>query len=171
MSTTGGESRRKAPKLCDFELLLRDTKGTVIDLHSRAQDVTMGGFRAETRVLLREGQDTGFEMILDHKQAVSGRARVVWVAIDSRGVYVVGFKIRRISWRDSRRLRAAISESAYDFVQLARNLFRTIYWIVVAIALHNITYHQPVTLSMITSLTPVAVALAVAAWAMLTLLR
>lgn len=167
------ESRRRSPRvLTHFDLELRERRGgPPLDAHGRAYDVSVGGFRGETRAAVVEGQSVSFQLDIEAGEPAHGEARVVWVAADSRGLTSFGAQITRMAWRDRRRLRAAISGRSYDFVALARRLFWTLYWIVVAVGAHNIINHQPLTLTVMGELIPVFVALVAAAASALYLLR
>jgi hypothetical protein len=168
VSSAGKRKRNRA--LADYELVLHKTDGEPLDAYARAHDVSSGGFRAETRSPLAEGQEVAFDLVLDEGDVVRGRARVTWVAANSRGSFSAGTKITRLSWKDGRRLRGALAEQGYDFVQLARKMAWALYWIIVAVGVHNLLFHQALTLAVMGKLIPVIVALIVAGWAILTLL-
>ncbi len=156
--------------LTELDLVLLDARGEPLDPHAQALDITVAGFRAETRLELQKGQTIHFELVLEDRERVRGRARVVWVNPDGRGFYSAGAKITRLSWRDRGRLRRQVAGPSYDFGALARRMFWACYWIVIAVGAHNIINHQPLTRELIFKLSPIALALGVAGWAMLELL-
>ena len=168
MSSSG--RRRRGRETSDYELVLHQSNGDTLDSYARAHDVSSSGFRVETRSALTEGQEVAFEMVMDSGDVVRGRARVTWVAANSRGTFSTGVKVTKLSWKDGRRLRGALAEEGYDFVQLARNMAWALYWIVIAVGLHNLLFHQSLTLNVLGRLIPVIGALVVAGWAILTLL-
>jgi len=161
--------RGQARFLTELDLVIMDAGGGVLDHHAQALDITPAGFRAETRIELKKGQTLDFELLLEGGERVRGRARVVWVTPDGRGCSA-GAKITRLSWKDRGKLRRQVAGPSYDFGALARKTFWAAYWIVIAVAAHNIINHQPLTRMLIFKLTPIALALAVAGWAMLELL-
>lgn len=168
--TPSANQRGQARFLTELDLVLLDARGGVLDDHAQALDITPAGFRAESRVVMEKGQTLHFELILEGGERVRGRAKVVWVNADGRGFYSAGAKITRLSWRDRGRLRRQVAGPSYDFGALARKMFWTAYWIVIAVGAQNVIRHQPVTRELIWTLSPIALALAVAGWAMLQLL-
>ena len=163
------EHRGQARFFTKLDLLLYDARGQALDVHATAQDISPAGFRAETRGDVTAGQIVKFELLLEDGGRVRGSAKVVWQTPDGRGWSSIGAKITKISWHDRGRLRNYVTEPGYDFVGVARALFWTAYWVVVAVGIHNVLNHQALTRELIWKLAPVAVALLCAGWAMLQL--
>lgn len=164
------ERRSDERRLLDAELSLRDASGRLLDAHARAQELSLDGFRAQTRCGLRPGEHVHFTLTLDAETQVRGEAVVAWSAAEPFGPYSAGARITRLRWRDRGRLRRALAGPAYDFARLVRLTLRALYWIVIALGLHNIAFHQPALRRLAVELIPVLLAVAVMGWSLHVLL-
>lgn len=166
----GDDRRRQGRSVTDRPLVLRDSTGRAVDGHARAHDIGSGGFRAQTRCRLRPGDKVGFTIQLDEETSVRGHAVIEWSATDPFGPYSAGARIAKMPWRDRGRLRRALAEPGYDFDRLIRLSLKTFFWVVVALGLHNLVFHQPVLRRFAIELIPVMLAAAVMGWSLYTLL-
>lgn len=173
MKDEGGEGppnkRRQVRFLTDLDLVLLEPSGAVIDDKAKAHDISSAGFRAETRLKLKEGAKLGFLLVMD-EGSVRGQAQIVWVSPDQWGWYHAGAKITKISWRDARRLRRQVYTPGYDFWGLAKLFFKALFWAVLVLGLHNVIFHQPVVRKVLLDLWPVLVAVFVLGWSLRALL-
>lgn len=129
--------------MTDWGLTLSRPSGETIDDRAKAHDVSPDGFRAETKVRLKQGARLEFCLHLPKGQAARGQARVVWVMGAPWGSYAAGLKILKISWHDGEELRRHLYGPGYDFLGLARRAFVALYLVVVVLALENVLRHQP----------------------------
>jgi hypothetical protein len=154
----------------EFDLVLTEPGGLVIDAHAQAQEISPKGFRAETRARLDTGARVAFELILGDGERVRGMADLAWVKKDEWGKTVAGAKITKMSWKDSGKLKQAIYKPGFDFVALARKAFWCLYIVVCVAAIQNILLEQPMTRQLLLKLIPVVGALLMLGWSLLTLL-
>lgn len=155
--------------LTDLDLVLLESSGQLIDDKAKAHDISPAGFRAETRVRLREGTRLSFILLMDDGP-IRGQAQVVWTSADQWGWYHVGAKITKISWRDGRRIRRRVYTPGYDFWGLAKLAFVALFWMTLVIGLHNVVFHQPAIRRLLWDMAPVLVAVFVLGWSLRSLL-
>lgn len=163
--------RRQPRSLAEVAAVVREPGGKLIDDRAQAHDLSVSGFRLETRARIERGEAVQFELVLAEDQIARGRAEIVWVREDQWGWYNCGVKITKLSWADAGRLKRFIYEPGYDFVLLARRALWAVFWIVLAAGLHNFAFHQPEARRLARQLAPVAGACVILGWSLLTLLR
>jgi hypothetical protein len=170
MSEGEEPGRRWTRMATEFDVVLSEPGGAVIDGHAQARELSVAGFRAETQVALNDGQSVAFEVVLPDGDKVAGRGRVVWTSHDQFGWFVSGVKITRLSWKDRGRLRRAIYRPGYDFWGLARKMFWGTYLVIVVAAVQYVLQTQTTALGVALKLGPVLLALAVMGWSLMVLL-
>jgi hypothetical protein len=166
-----GSDREWTRMATEFEVVLSEPGGAVIDAHAQARELSVAGFRAETQVALSEGQSVAFEIALRDEEKVAGRGRVIWTSQDQFGWFASGIRITRMSWGERSQLRRHIYRPGYDFWGLARKMFWGFYWVIVVAAVQNMLLFQPVTLELALKMGPVLLAALVMGWSLRTLLR
>lgn len=126
--------RRRAPRLITrLHAALRGEDGAALDSDAIAHEVSMTGFRVETRGPLSRGQMVRFDLELSAGRRAAGRARVAWARREDSGRWA-GLHIERMSWRDRRRLRRELWPPTTDWESIAEKAFTAAFWIAVALA-------------------------------------
>ncbi len=165
-------SRRSTARfLTDLDLEIADASGKVLDASAQAHDVTHKGFRAETKVEIKDGTVFRFTLKVEDAEPITGQAQVAWIGQSPWGGTTFGAKIVKISWRDSRRLAANLRSAGYDFVALAGKAMRMVWWIVVVAGLNAVIFHRPDAQKIFMELVPVMIALFFLGWGLLLLFR
>jgi len=154
-------SRRASARfLTDLDLVISDKDGTVLDGSAQAHDISPKGFRAETKLEMKEGDVFHFSLEAEDREEepITGRAQVAWTGQNPWGGTNIGVKITKISWRDSRRLAANLFRGGYDFAGLARKAMRAVWWVVLIAGINSVVFHQPTARKLFIDMAPVLAA-------------
>ena len=130
--------RRSARAFTDFDCVLTESSGRALDARATAHDLSVRGFRAETRARLQEGQTLRFLIHLPRGATAAGEGEVVWAGPDQLGNAHFGVRIVSMGWRDRTALRELLHPPGYDFVGLAQRCAWAAFWIVVALGLQSV---------------------------------
>lgn len=166
------ERRGNHRAIIDAGLILADASGRLLDGRAKLHNLSRDGFLVQTRVQLALGSKVTFAIPAGREPSIRGTARIVWVRGDAWAGWAAGAHILKISWRDSRRLKALVRGGpGFDFVALTKNALVAVYLAVVVTALHNIAFHQRHVRYAIAENIPVLAALAVMGLCLKVLLR
>jgi|GEM_PF-1891177 len=122
------ERRGSARILNDFSLVLMDERGTVIDEHAIAHDLSAKGFRAELHGDVVEKQPVRFQLSLDGGVEFKGRARIAWVQRTDFSIWA-GAEFVGLTWAEKRMLKAASSGPSANWMLVATRLLLGTLWI------------------------------------------
>ncbi|MBI3288303.1 MAG: PilZ domain-containing protein [Elusimicrobia bacterium] len=163
------ERRRKKRFLTDLNIVLGTEVGLPLDDRAIAHDVSVVGFKLQTRAQLTAGTKVTFTLEIAGGKQASGRGLVVWSTRDPMGSWA-GVKILRMPWRDKRLLSRLINADGFDWESVIQPAITATFLITLVAACQRLFQH-PGVVSWIGSAAPRMLAVALMAWAGYRLLR
>jgi hypothetical protein len=165
------DERRRGPRyILALSARLWSPAGEELDLIATAHELSVKGFKVETRAELKGGQFVAFSLDMPDGVPLKGRARVAWAKGEAYAHWA-GLSFQDLSWKDRRRIGRLLDPDTTDWERIASSAGQAAMTIVVTLAAYRILFERYEVRRTLAEIAPQAAAALLAAWALLNLLR